>query len=169
MDIFAHTLWTAAVYQKWTLKYRLAAAFFGVAPDLASFGIFFIQRSWQGFFQVGKPSLEFIPPYVYILYNLTHSLVIFLAVVLIFYLWQKRLPWLIGGWGLHIIIDMFTHSREFFPTPFLWPISDYTVDSFSWAESWFMALNYGALAVVYVRWYFKKRRSLYNFKSPLSK
>jgi hypothetical protein len=158
MDVFAHTLWTAAVYQKFPLKLRLWAAFWGVAPDLASFGVFFVQRLWLGFFQIGKPPPELIPAYVYALYNFTHSLVIFLLVTVIIFIWRRRLPWLIGGWGLHIVIDMFTHSREFFPTPWLWPISHYTLDSFSWTEPWFMSVNYSVLAIVYIIWYWRLLR-----------
>lgn len=160
MDIFAHTFWTAAVYQKLPLKPRLWAAFFGVAPDFASFGIFFIQRLWAGFFQIGKPPFELIPGYVYTLYNLTHSLVVFAAVALVVYLVRgRRLWWPLLGWGLHISIDIFTHGREFFPTPFLWPVSKFTVNSFSWAEPWFMAVNYGTLMVAYVAWYLRDRRA----------
>lgn len=159
MDIFAHTLWTAYVYKRWPFKRRLWAAFFGVAPDIFSFGIFFVQRLYTGLFQLGKPGPEMIPAYVYALYNLTHSLIVFLVVAAILYIVRgHRLPWLIGGWGLHIVIDMFTHSREFFATPFLWPISRYAIDSFSWAEPWFMLLNYSALLVVYIVWYLKDRR-----------
>ena len=31
-------------------------------------------------------------------------------------------------WPMHIIVDFFTHSLEFFPTPILWPVSDYRFD-----------------------------------------
>lgn len=159
MDIFAHTLWAAAVFQRLPLRPRWWGAFFGVAPDLASFGIFFVQRLWLGFFQVGKPPLELIPGYVYVMYDLTHSLVVFAGAVLLVYLARGyRLWWPMFGWGLHIGIDIFTHGREFFPTPFLWPLSPFTVNSFSWAEPWFMAVNYGALALTYVAWYLHDRR-----------
>lgn len=158
MDIFAHTLWTAVVYKKLPLRRRLLAAFFGVAPDFASFGVFFVQRLWQGFWQVGKPPFELIPGYVYALYNLTHSLVVFaLVAALVYFLRGRRWWWPMFAWALHIGIDIFTHGREFFPTPFLWPVSKATVDSFSWAEPWFMGLNYGALAITYVAWYLTDR------------
>lgn len=159
MDIFAHTLWTAAAYKKWPLKFRLWAAFFGVAPDLFSFGLFFVQKLFSRGVFWGPPEIIQIPQYVYMLYNLTHSLVIFITIAIILYFIRGRMiPWLIGGWGLHIMIDMFTHGRDFFPTPWLWPISNYTINSFSWSEPWFMILNYSALISVYTLWYWGSRR-----------
>lgn len=160
MDVFAHTLWTAAVYQKWPWRFRLWATFFGVAPDLASFGLLFVQNLFAKGVYWGPPELIQIPTYVYAMYNLTHSLIVFVGVSLVLYFIKGRIiPWIIGGWGLHIVIDMFTHSRDFFPTPWLWPISKYTIDSFSWSEPWFMALNYTSLVIVYIWWYVKTRRS----------
>ncbi len=159
MDVLAHTLWTSAVYQKWPWRLRLWAAFFGVAPDLFSFGLLFVQNFLSRGVYWGPPELIQIPAYVYIMYNLTHSLVIFIGVFLILYFIKGRtIPWIIGGWLLHIVIDMFTHGRDFFPTPWLWPISKYTIDSFSWSEPWFMALNYTALSMVYLLWYFRTRQ-----------
>ena len=158
MDVFAHTFWTAVAYQQVPFKPRLWAAFFGVAPDIFSFGLLFVQNLFNGGFQSGPPELVSIPAYVFVLYNFTHSLVVFgLVVLALYFIRGHKWPRLIGGWGLHIIIDIFTHGRDFFPTPFLWPVSDFTVNSFSWAEPWFMAVNYSALAVAYLIWYFKRR------------
>ncbi len=160
MDIFAHGLWTAVVYQKVPRKPRWWAVFFGVAPDLASFGVFFVQRVVQGTLGFGPPTAWAIPPYVYQLYSYSHSLVVWAAAVLVVYvLNRRRIPWVMGAWGLHIGIDIFTHSTAFFPTPFLWPLSTFHVNSFSWAEPWFMALNYGALIVAYLAWFFTRRRA----------
>lgn len=161
MDVFAHTLWTAAVYQKWPLRLRLWAAFFGVAPDLFSFGLFFLQNLLSQGVYWGPPDMLQIPSYVYTAYNLTHSLVVFMVVAVVLYFIKSRtLPWIIGGWGLHIVIDMFTHSREFFPTPWLWPVSDYTINSFSWAEPWFMILNYSSLIAAFIIWYVSSRHRI---------
>jgi membrane-bound metal-dependent hydrolase YbcI (DUF457 family) len=159
MDIFAHGLWTAVVYQKIPPRPRWWAVFFGVAPDLASFGVVFGQRLIYGMLPLTKPELASIPGYVYHLYNYTHSLVVFaVAGVVVYFVRGRRLPWLMGAWGLHIVIDTFTHGTDFFPTPFLWPLSNVHVNSFSWAEPWFMLLNYGALAVAYIVWYIVGRR-----------
>jgi hypothetical protein len=67
---------------------------------------------------------------------------------IVYYFW-KEWALLLGGWPLHIIMDIPTHSREFFPTPFLWPISDVTFNGISWATAWFMIANYSLLAIVF--------------------
>lgn len=99
-----------------------------------------------------------IPAYVYVLYNLTHSLVVFAFVVAVLCLRRgRRWPWFIGSWGLHIGTDIFTHGRDFFPTPFLWPGSSLTVNRFSWPSPRFVAINHSALVVFYLAWYVRVR------------
>ncbi|MEK7496990.1 MAG: hypothetical protein AAB657_03760 [Patescibacteria group bacterium] len=158
MDIFAHGLWSVVVYSKVPPKNRYWAVFFGVAPDLFSFGIFFVYRLWSGILPIAKPELSSIPTYVNTLYNISHSLVVWLIVVLLIYLWRKKIPWVLGAWALHIVIDIFSHAQDFFPTPFLWPISDFKVDGYSWGHPLFMAINYSALAIFYIVWLVVKRR-----------
>ena len=159
MDVFAHTLWTAAAYQRIARRDRLWAAFCGVAPDLASFGILFVQSFFTSGHQSGPPQLASIPLYIFTMYNLTHSLVVFALVLSVVTTIHRKVWWPLFGWALHIIIDIFTHSTDFFPTPFLWPVVDYRFNGISWAEPWFMLINYGALALVYVVWYRRVRRS----------
>lgn len=38
------------------------------------------------------------------------------------------------AWGLHILIDIPTHSRRRWGPQFLWPLSAFAVDGVSWAE-----------------------------------
>ncbi len=38
------------------------------------------------------------------------------------------------AWGLHILIDIPTHSRKLWGPRFLWPISNFAVNGISWAE-----------------------------------
>ncbi|HEX9371180.1 MAG TPA: hypothetical protein VF897_09245 [Roseiflexaceae bacterium] len=38
------------------------------------------------------------------------------------------------AWGLHILIDIPTHSRRRWGPQFVWPLSDVAVDGVSWAE-----------------------------------
>lgn len=102
-----------------------------------------------------KKSVFYIVPY---LYHLSHSVVIFSvifgAATLLFYLWRNGrgegfVPWTMGGWLIHILMDIPSHSYRFYPTPFLWPLSDLQVNGFSWAGGWFLAGNYGVVAVIY--------------------
>lgn len=148
MDIFAHGLWTYAVFHK--KKYVWLAVLFGLLPDLLSFGIFFSINLVNGDLARGRPSLESIPTWIFASYNVTHSLLVFSFVFLIIYLVTKKWFLPLTAWGLHIITDIPTHSDRFFPTPFLWPVSSYRFDGISWATGWFMLLNYGALLVVFL-------------------
>jgi hypothetical protein len=45
------------------------------------------------------------------------------------------------------VIDVFTHSSEYYPSPVLYPITDRGFDGIAWPTSWFMALNYAALGI----------------------
>ena len=65
------------------------------------------------------PDPSIIPAFVYHAYNVTHSLVVWLAVSLIVWRLGKRWPWILGAWALHVLCDIPTHSTRFFPTPYL--------------------------------------------------
>src|SRR5687768_6821510 len=134
MDIFAHLLWSVALY--WQHPKRWLVGFVGFMPDMISFGPHTIASIIIG--TMGKPELHTIPKYVFVMYDISHSLVVYAAVAaVLWYVWRPAF-WLSFGWPLHIIIDMPTHTQEFFPTPLFWPLSDFTVSGISWATGWFM-------------------------------
>lgn len=152
MDTLSHGLWGFALAHRW--KFAWTAFFFGVLPDLLAFVPHFILEHKH----FGKPALTDIGEYTFIMYNLTHSFVIFAIVFVLVYLITKKwfLPML--AWPLHTLMDIPTHELSFFPTPYLWPFPTPLVDGFSWAQPWFMALNIVALILVYlfvIRPYFK--------------
>jgi hypothetical protein len=160
------------------------SVFFGIAPDFFSFGVLLfvnllgqgvlwpyaqarfqeewgpvtgnIFQAWVG--AVPPPDPSQIPMYIHHLYNLTHSFVIFAAVFLAVWFLCRRPYWLMGGWGLHILVDVFSHTDRFFPTPVFFPLSNFHISFVSWAEPVFMAVNYGALVTVYLWLYYFKRR-----------
>ncbi len=71
----------------------------------------------------------------------------------------RRFPYELLGWLLHILIDIPTHSYSFYPTPFLWPISQYKFDGISWGTPWFMIVNYSSLAISYLVLWWKGKRT----------
>ncbi|MDP3765951.1 MAG: hypothetical protein Q8R04_05550 [Nanoarchaeota archaeon] len=148
MDIFAHGLWSYAVFHK--KKYVWLATLFGLLPDFLSFGIIFVINLLNGNFHRGPPSINSLPEWLFAAYNMTHSFVIFLIVFILIYAFTKKWLWALTAWGLHVLIDIPTHSFRFFPTPFLWPISDYKFNGISWGTPWFMLVNYSALMVVFI-------------------
>ncbi|MFH1682666.1 MAG: hypothetical protein ABIA37_02615 [Candidatus Woesearchaeota archaeon] len=91
--------------------------------------------------EFGKPDLGAIPDWVFLLYGLTHSLLVFGVILLLIYLIARKIPIYIYAWPIAVVMDTFTHSRNFLPTPFLWPIEWY-FPGFSWGTTWFMIVNY---------------------------
>ncbi len=172
MDILAHALWTHAVHRGVIAKKKIettrrafwVAIFFGIAPDLFSFGLFFVSRLYQAifhneqFFRFSPPDGSAIPAYVFNSYNYTHSFLIFLASFALIWVIHKKPYWLMFGWGFHILIDIFSHSTSFFPTPFLFPISNFRVNGWSWGHPTFMIVNYSLILVTYLILYATKKK-----------
>lgn len=146
MDILAHYLWTVAMY--WQYPKRWLVGLFGVMPDILSFGFFFVGEIGH-LTSAGPPPIESLPSWIFSLYALTHSFIPFLIVFAILFFWKREWSFLILGWPLHILIDIPTHSTEYFPTPFLWPIADVQYNGLPWVTGWFLLLTYIALIGVY--------------------
>lgn len=183
MDVFAHTLWTNALFH---LKYhkqrrlRYLAAFFGVVPDLIGFAPMFIYLIFSGRFFSGEkfPFAETNWTFEFATraYDFTHSIVIWAAIFVIIliignlirYLKNKKDPirplfklwffWPFLGWALHIMIDFPTHP-DFYNTPILFPLSDYKyTGGVAWSHPTFMAINYGLLIAAYIGIYIYQKR-----------
>ena len=54
------------------------------------------------------------------------------------------------GWWLHIAIDIPTHSAKYYAVPILYPFTNRGFDGLAWTTPWFLALNYLALAAVWI-------------------
>lgn len=162
MDILAHVLWTNVVFIKRSRRERWLAILFALLPDFVSFGPHFVNSVVNGSFG-HRPDLERIDSFVIQSYNLTHSLVIALGAVVVITALLRRFHPLLLAWPLHVVIDIFSHSRAFFPTPFLFPFSDFTVNAISWGNPTFLKINYLLLALSYiVILIFKKRSRIKN-------
>jgi len=143
MDTFAHGLWSYIIFSK--SKYVWLAVLFGILPDLLSWTIWMFYRNKNGF-TWGHPDLSLIPKWVFTLYGITHSLFVVALVFLIVFLVFKHIPIYLLAWPLHILIDIFTHTKDFLPTPFLWPFSNYAFPGISWGNMYFMSINYSLIA-----------------------
>jgi membrane-bound metal-dependent hydrolase YbcI (DUF457 family) len=155
MDIISHALWANLVFKELPIEQKNLAVIFGIVPDIISFsfitGKHFIQKTMH----FTDPPLSVIPKRVFKLYNFTHSLVIWLAIFFILYLIGSKW-WAIAfcGWGLHILLDIFTHTSAYFPTPILWPFSRFHFSGINWSNKRFMMFNYGVLLFLYLVFYF---------------
>lgn len=167
MDIFAHGLWAAAgaagAKRKWNIRIRpLHAAAWGMFPDLFAFTVpvlLTFRDRWLhpelfpagshrgGHFDLGWQ-----------LYQVSHSLIVFGAVFGLAWVLFRRPVLAMLAWLLHVLIDIPTHTYRFFPTPFLWPLSDYRTSGISWGNRWFLIANYSGLAAAYLALWLVRRR-----------
>ena len=148
MDIFAHFFWAYAIFHK--TKKPWLAGLSGIIPDLLSFGVFFVIRIFNNTFKFGPPNPALVPGFVTKSYNYTHSLIIFLLLLLLIYLITRKFYVFLLGWPLHILLDIPSHTNRFFPTPFLFPISNYTFNGINWGNPIFMTINYSLLLITYI-------------------
>ncbi len=74
--------------------------------------------------------------------------------------WVRGALWIpLLGWWSHIVIDIFTHSVDFYPAPVFYPITQRGFDGIAWNRPWFMVLNYTALTIAALwLWRTRKRR-----------
>ncbi len=161
MDVVSHGLWGGLAFGRNSKRDYWLAFFFGVAPDVFSFGLLTIAQilglgpdvDWSG----GPPPISMIPNYVSTLYDITHSLVVFALVFAIVWIIRKKAFIPLLAWPLHIVYDIFTHGKDFFPTPFLWPLFQFKIDGISWSNPWIFFPNWIALIIAYGLWRYYKR------------
>ncbi|HOW60395.1 MAG TPA: hypothetical protein P5548_02400 [Candidatus Moranbacteria bacterium] len=163
MDIISHGLYGGIAFGRKNAKDYIKAFLIGISPDIFSFGIFMAARI-LGFaqeidFSKGHMDQSLIPGYVHILYGITHSLIIFFATFFAVWLIRKKPYWILGAWGLHILIDIPSHSFDFFPTPFLWPISDFMIDGIGWGNPIIFFPNVAILVIVYAIFLYKRQKN----------
>lgn len=164
MDILAHTLWASAgvalAQRHWPIPLRTAVATVALAglPDVGHMlpivgwglvGDGTGAKLWA--YAVALPGQEpAMPPLVEMLAHhlhcTLHSAVVAGVVTLL--LWAAlRTLWVpLLGWWSHILVDIPTHSADFFPAPVLYPFTQRGFDGLAWNTPWFVALNYAALA-----------------------
>lgn len=93
------------------------------------------------------------------LHCVMHSVVVAAAITLAVWL-VRRVLWLpLLGWWSHIVIDVFTHSADFYAVPVLYPFSERGFDGVAWNTPWFMAANYAALGLSMLALWWTRRRA----------
>lgn len=166
MDIVAHTLWAGAglalARRHWALPPRTVAITMGLAalPDLLHL---LPIAAWWAFgggtmaalrdYAIAMPGQEpALPPLVQLLSHhlhcIMHSAVVAAAIGLLVWALRRALWLPLLGWWSHIVIDVFTHSADYYAVPVLYPFTERGFDGLAWNTPWFMALNYTALAGV---------------------
>jgi len=155
VDTIAHGLLSFIIFRKFKpLKYIWLAIFFGVLPDLSSWTIYLTYGLFTGSFaHAGPTQLSSIPNWVFTLYGISHSLIVFGIVALAIFTVKRHIPGYLFAWPIHILIDIPTHSREFLPTPFLWPISDWAFPGIGWGNP-YIFFTYWILILLFLIYIF---------------
>ena len=174
MDIVAHTLWAGAAMAVWRrtrpIPRATVVAAMGLAalPDIPHLlpivawwlfgdGTLAVVRAYAVAVPGQEPAL---PPMVLLLSQHLHCIMhsVFVAGAVTLALWAVlRVLWIpLLGWWSHIVIDVFTHSADYYPAPVLYPITQRGFDGIAWNTPWFLALNYVALGAVGL-WLIRRR------------
>ncbi len=163
MDIVSHGLWGGAAFGRNSKKSFWSAFVLGILPDLVAFGPFFVGvflgLTPRPQFDGGHPEADIMPTYVHQVYNISHSLVVFLAIFGLLWLIFRRPVWEFSAWGLHILFDIPVHTKEFFFTPYLWPFNHPIVDGVPWSHPAIFFSNWIALVLIYGFLYLRRKRS----------
>jgi LexA-binding, inner membrane-associated putative hydrolase len=178
MDIVAHTLWAAAgaavIHRRWPLSRSTVAVTMVLAalPDvihllpIASWWLFadgsFVALRGHA---VAIPGQEpAVPPLVGLLSHHLHCVMHSapIAALVTGAVWAaRRALWIpLLGWWSHIVIDVFTHSADYYAVPVLYPFTERGFDGIAWNTPWFMALNYVGLALTGLWLLLTRRRSV---------
>ena len=174
MDTLSHALWGYAATRWRGPKTARWGALAGAAPDLLYNGAAIIgtlitdgpaglaglssedNSVWR---KGGPPLPQSLVDIYHTYYVWTHSLIVLGVVVALWYAVRKKQPWPLLAFGLHILMDIPSHER--YETPFLFPLSDFTIVGYSWSHPSMLIANFGALIIVYVilyRHYWAKQR-----------
>ncbi len=155
MDIISHALWTNLIFKELPVEQRSLAIFFGTMPDIISFSRATVRKFIKRTFPINENGYPSFPKFSHKLYNITHSLVIWGGVFMFLLIFNfLYIAYTFLAWGLHILFDIFTHKRNYFPTPILWPLSNFKFSGISWRDKKFMLLNYVVLIFLYLIFYF---------------
>ena len=178
MDILAHMIWTnygsRPINKKLKEKNKKPvnvgwAMFWSTFPDILAFGIpagiaFFVSV-FSGNFSIFNFLSEHnifgqFVSWSPVLYSIGHSLVIWFLVFGLVWLIRGKFVPVLFGWLFHIVIDIFSHSIQQYPTPFLFPLSNYHFPyGVYWRNPSFIIVNYSLILIVGIYLFIKYKRS----------
>ena len=180
MDILAHMLWTnygTRVVNKKLIKKKkepikiIPMMIWSIFPDLFAFGIpttiaIFLSLwtrdfNWKLLLDHHLASGFLLSDLPKFLYQFSHSLVIWFLVFSLVWIIAKKPQLLLFGWLFHILIDIFSHSVDFYPTPIFFPISNWHFAyGIRWSNPYFMLVNYSLIVIVGIYLYIKEKKKI---------
>ncbi len=151
MDLLAHALWTYIIFDDAT--YLPLAILFSILPDLIAFGPYMVYKlvtmgrklfHWNN----AEEFVKSFPNYIFTVYNLTHSVIVFGIVFCAVWFVRGSMPLFLLGWLFHILMDIPTHSPKLFPVKFLYPLSKYSFPGINWHTKWVLAANWTSILLI---------------------
>ena len=167
MDILAHTLWVGAAAalasRHRVLSRATVVGALGLAalPDLlhlmpvlvwwlAGDGSLAALRAYAVALPGEEPGMPaWVQFWSHHLHCTMHSAPVAGLVGVVLWFVRRGVVMALLGWVSHIVIDVFTHSADYFPVAVLYPFTDRGFDGIAWTSPWFMALNYGSLVALW--------------------
>lgn len=164
MDLLAHALWAGVAGESLRRRGRIgpkglvAVAALSVLPDMvqglpvAAWAL--VDGQFPGVlwdFATAEPGREPEMPAAvqfasHHLHCIGHSAIVAGLATGVAWAMRWRHAWVLAGWWLHIVIDVFTHSADFYPVPVLYPLTMQGFDGLAWNTPGFQVVNYAALA-----------------------
>ena len=177
MDIFAHSLWVVAG-AKLARRHRIivgrgtivAGAVLAALPDvvhmvpviswaLLGSGSIADLRAYAVAVPGGEPAMPMMVELLaHHLHCMMHSAIVAGAATLLVLMVNRSVWFPLLAWWSHIVIDVFTHSDDYYPSPVLYPITYSGFDGLAWNRPGFLAVNYTLLIAVYAWLYYASRR-----------
>jgi membrane-bound metal-dependent hydrolase YbcI (DUF457 family) len=171
MDVISHWLW-GVVLTRGKMSWKVSGPM-GVLPDLVAF----IPSTIYGLIYSIKPvqiddnTVTSDLPIAWSIYQWSHSFTI--VVILFLVAWYilkaknhenpKYMAWVfVIPWFFHILLDIPGHTISFFPTPFLYPFSDFMIDGARWSEWWFFWPQAIILGAVW--WHILKKEKTHSIE-----
>jgi hypothetical protein len=164
MDIIIHSLLGLIIFSD--LNWKLIIIF-SILPDVLPFIIpylkYFIHKDifkrikksvklvWK---EKGDVSISEVlgdlPDYANRIYAYTHSLILAALLFLFLFVAYKPISLYILPWIIHILVDIPSHDKKNLPTPFLYPISEFKVNTHPLIMKWFPIANYSLIIIVLI-------------------
>ena len=171
MDIVAHALWAAAGGRWLEAKAVIdGRTFWGVvalavAPDVVpmlpvvahaavrpnplQFLIAYVTAT-----PATEPALPaLVQAWTHHLHCAVHSIVVLFGLTALLGLVRRRFPCILAGWWLHVLLDVPTHSADYYGVPIFYPLSERTFDGIAWTDPWLLVVNYLLLAAAFIGLY----------------
>ena len=162
IDVLSHALWGYAALRWRGPRTARWGALTGAAPDLlyaaASATRRVARRGLSGltdtfgndraiWLKDGPPMPEELIESYWSFYVYTHSFIILGMLAIAWVILSRRAPWLLLPWALHIFMDIPSHER--YLTPFLYPLSTFTVAGYAWSRPPMLLANLAGLLIAY--------------------